>query len=76
MDVEAEIRDLKRRVDELESSFQFLSMQVRGIHKDLLEFREETTRRFDRLEHEVRSLRHDLPEIVGSAVREVLSPPH
>jgi predicted nucleic acid-binding Zn-ribbon protein len=81
MDVEAEIRDLKRRVGELEGSFQFLTMQVRAVHKDLLEFREAVDRRFtavdergDQLHHEIQSLRHDLPQIVGSAVREVLRP--
>jgi hypothetical protein len=38
MDVEAEIRDLKRRVGEREGSFGFLTRQVKGVHKDLLTF--------------------------------------
>jgi predicted RNase H-like nuclease (RuvC/YqgF family) len=57
MDVEAEIRDLKRRVSELEGSFGFLTRQVQGVHKDLLSFEEKTERklrehdgRFDRLD--------------------------
>ncbi len=80
MDVEAEIRDLQRRVGELEGSYGFLSGQVRGVHRDLLNFQAATERRFDgidqrfdRIEGEVRSLREDLPGIVGAAVREVLS---
>ncbi len=60
MNVEAEIRDLKRRVSELEGSFGFLTQQVRTVHKDLLAFEEKTEqrfknvdRRFDRLEGKV-----------------------
>lgn len=63
MDVEAEIRDLKRRVDELEGSFGFLTRQVQGVHKDLLAFEERTERkltehdrRFDRLETKIDAL--------------------
>ncbi len=50
MDVEAEIRDLKRRVNELEGSFGFLTEQVKGVHKDLLRFEEKTDARFDRVD--------------------------
>ncbi len=60
MNVEAEIRDLKRRVSELEGSFGFLTKQVQGVHKDLLRFEEKTDKklrehdgRFDRLESKV-----------------------
>ena len=60
MDVEAEIRDLKRRVSELEGSFGFLTEQVKGVHKDLLRFEEKTDvklrehdTRFDRLESKI-----------------------
>jgi hypothetical protein len=38
MDVEAEIRDLKRRVNELEGSFGLLTRQIQGAHRDLLGF--------------------------------------
>ena len=86
MNVEAEIRDLKRRVSELEGSFGFLTEQVKTVHKDLLSFQERTESklkehdgrfdkvdgRFDRLEREVRGLRDDMPKIVGSAMRDVL----
>jgi predicted RNase H-like nuclease (RuvC/YqgF family) len=86
MDLEAEIRDLKRRVGELEGSFGFLTRQIPGVHKDLLSFEEKTDRklrehdgRFDRIEQDVRQvkddvkgLRSDLPKIVADTMREVL----
>ena len=60
MNVEAEIRDLKRRVGELEGSFGFLTRQVQNVHKDLLAFEGKTEQRFnsvdqrfDRLESKV-----------------------
>jgi predicted nucleic acid-binding Zn-ribbon protein len=85
MNIEAEIRDLKRRVGELEGSFGFLTEQVKSVHRDLLKFQTKTEQnfdkvngrldkhdgRFDRLEKEVRDLRKDMPGIVSSAMREV-----
>ncbi len=70
IDVEAEIRDLKRRVGELEGSFGFLTEQVKAVHKDLLDFEAKTEqrfvkvderfdkvdKRFDNLEHKVDGL--------------------
>jgi predicted nucleic acid-binding Zn-ribbon protein len=50
MDVEAEIRDLKRRVSEIEGSSGFLIEQIRGVHKDLLAFQARTEQRFDQLD--------------------------
>lgn len=50
MDVEAEIRDLKRRVGELEGSFGFLTQQVKGVHKDLLVFEEKAEQRFQKVD--------------------------
>ncbi|MEA2876415.1 MAG: hypothetical protein QOF14_1611 [Hyphomicrobiales bacterium] len=47
MNVEAEIRDLKRRVGEIEGSFGFLTQQVKEVHKDLLEFEARTEQRFN-----------------------------
>jgi len=86
MDVEAEIRDLKRRVSELEGSFGFLTEQVKGVHKDLLRFEARTEERFDgvdnklrehdgrfdRLERDVKGLRTDMPKIVADSMREVM----
>lgn len=50
MDVEGEIRDLKRRVSELEGSFGFLTGQLRDVHRSLLAFQEDTNGRFDRVD--------------------------
>jgi predicted nuclease with TOPRIM domain len=50
MDVEHEIRDLKRRVGELEGSHGFLSGQVRDVHRALLGFQESVEERFDRVD--------------------------
>ena len=50
MDVEGEIRDLKRRVGELEGGFGFLTQQVRAVHLDLLNFQSQANQRFDRVE--------------------------
>jgi len=86
MDVEAEIRDLKRRVSEIEGSFGFLTEQVKGVHRDLLAFQAKTEQRFDkvddsldridgrldRVETGLRGLRSDMPKIVGETMREVL----
>jgi hypothetical protein len=50
MNVEAEIRDLKRRVSEIEGSFGFLIQQVRGVHKDLLAFQARAEQRFEKID--------------------------
>ena len=50
MNVEAEIRDLKRRVGEIEGSFGFLTQQVKEVHKDLLEFEARTEQRFNKVD--------------------------
>jgi hypothetical protein len=50
MDVESEIRDLKRRVGELEGGFGFLTQQVRAVHLDLLGLQKRTEERFDKVE--------------------------
>lgn len=85
MNVEAEIRDLKRRLSEIEGSFGFLTQQIKGVHKDLLAFQAKAEQRFDkidgridkvdgrldRVEKGVHSLRADMPGIVASAMREV-----
>jgi hypothetical protein len=50
MDVEGEIRDLKRRVGELDGGFGFLTQQVRTVHLDLLGFQSQTNGRFDKVD--------------------------
>ena len=47
MDHDAEIRDLKRRVGELEGGFAFVTNEVRDVHRDLLGFQQMTEQRFD-----------------------------
>ena len=86
MNVEAEIRELQRRVSEIEGSFAFLTRQMQGVHKDLLSFEARTEERFkavsdrfdrvdgkiDVVERKVDNLAKALPGIVGDAMREVL----
>jgi hypothetical protein len=86
MNVEADIRDLKRRVGELEGPYGFSIQPLRGVHRDLLAFQARTEERFqqvgkrfdtvearlNRLEREGRSLRADLPKVVSNAMPEVL----
>jgi hypothetical protein len=83
MNVEAEIRDLKRRVSEIEGSFGFPTQQIQNVHKELLTFEEKTEQRFDRLESKVDALDRkidtkidglakSLPGIISDTMREVL----
>ena len=48
MDVEAEIRDLKRRVGDLEGAYSVLTGQVRDLQPDLRTFRAESLDNFER----------------------------
>jgi seryl-tRNA synthetase len=84
MDVEAENRELKRRVGEQKGSFGFLTRQIQDVHKDLLEFESKTEQRFakvderfdglerkiDSVDRKIDGLTKTLPGIVGDAVRE------
>ncbi len=65
MDVEAEIRDLKRRVGELEGSFGFLSGQVREVHRSLLAFQEDADTRFDRVDARFDRVETELSGVKG-----------
>ena len=60
MNVETEIRDLKRRVGELEGGFGFLMQQVRGVHRDLIGFQEETKAHFEGLDRDIAVLKADV----------------
>jgi predicted nucleic acid-binding Zn-ribbon protein len=84
INVEPEIRDLKRRVSAIERSLESPHQRVSALHKDLLALEAKTEdklkerdKRFDKIEGEidylrgdVRGFRSDLPKIVGDAVRQ------
>jgi hypothetical protein len=70
MDVESEIRDLKRRVGELEGGFGFLTQQVRAVHLDLLGFQKRTEERFDKVEDRLDRVENRL-EVVERKVDEL-----
>ncbi len=65
MDVEAEIRDLKRRVGEIEGSFGFLTEQVKGVHKDLLRFEAKTEQQFEKVDERFDKVEGRLDKIDG-----------
>jgi hypothetical protein len=79
MDVESEIRDLKRRVGELEGTYGFLTGQVRDVHRAVLGFQEEAIeefgdvkKRLDRLDGRVGGLEQSvdaLPRALAEIVR-------
>lgn len=56
MDIEAEIRDLKKRVDDLEGAFNVLTGQLRAVSPTLMSLGNETRDRFDRVESTLRGL--------------------
>jgi len=84
MDIEAELKHLKRRVDDLEGVVNELTSQVRSIHPELIALKSEAARRFDvadgqmarivnRLDTvntQVWSLRDDLPLLFRRALEE------
>lgn len=65
MDVETEIRDLKRRVSAIEGSFGFLTEQVKGVHKDLLAFQARTEQRFDQVDQRFDKVEGRLDKVDG-----------
>lgn len=78
MNLEAEIRDLKRRVGELEGGFSFLTNQVRDVHRDLLGFQQQTEawqqkadQQSDRVEARLNSLETKV-EAIPRALAEVV----
>ena len=72
MDVEAEIRELKRRVGELEGSFGFLTGQLRDVHRSLLGFQEETSESFGKIDVRLGNVEQkvdELPRALAEVVR-------
>jgi|LNFM01.1.fsa_nt_gb hypothetical protein len=82
MDLEAELKQLKRRVDDLEGAVNVLAGQFRSVHPDVADLKLETMRRLDLAERQldrivsrldtvnsqVWSLRDDLPTILRDAL--------
>jgi archaellum component FlaC len=66
MNVEAEIRDLKRRVGDLECSFRFLSQQINNLYNDLLAFRARTDQWFEKFEARLEKLEGSLDGVEGT----------
>jgi hypothetical protein len=87
MDVHDEIRDLKRRVGDLEGAVSVLTGQLSRVHPDLLLLQRQTSSSFERVEGvmgrliarldtvntQVWSLRDDLPAILGEALKKPTS---
>ena len=80
VDLEKELRDLKRRVDfaetrlsQLEGQFGFISGQLRDIQL-YMHARFDDHRKFDGVAGKVDDLRNDLPQIFASAVTNVMRP--
>ena len=88
MDFETEIRDLKRRVGDLESAVSLLTGQLGNVHPDLVQLKEISTRSFESIEGQMNrfvkrldtmntqvwSLRDDLPALIAEAVKKMLGP--
>ncbi|MGE0765899.1 MAG: hypothetical protein AB7L90_05510 [Hyphomicrobiaceae bacterium] len=83
MDFEAELKHLKRRMDDLEGIVNAVAVQFRAIHPELAALKAETSRRFDaaddaiarianRLDSvntQIWSLRDDLPILLRQAMQ-------
>ena len=83
MDFEIEIKDLKRRVGDLEGAVNVLGGQVGSIHPEIMHLKELTVRSFDTMDGamsrfvkrldtmntQIWSLRDDFPAMMETAVR-------
>ena len=65
MNVEAEIRELQRRVGELEGTFGFLTNQIKTVHKDLLAFEARTEQRLEKVEGRLDKIEVRLEKVEG-----------
>ena len=79
VDLEKELKDLKRRVDcaetrlsQLEGPFGFISGQLRDIQLYMPARFDDLDRKFDAVAGKVDGLRNDLPQIVASAVTDLM----
>ena len=69
MDVEGEIRDLKRRVGELEGGFGFLTQQVRAVHLDVLNSHDKIDGRLDQADGRFDKVEGRLDRVEGRLMR-------
>lgn len=69
MDVEAEIRDLKRRLGELESGFDYVAQRVEGVHRDVLALQAQGNRRFDKVDRRLDRVDGRLERVDGRLAR-------
>lgn len=83
MDVETELRDLERRVRNLEGALNVLAGQVGALHPDLRSLKDLSVDRFTKIEDamsrfvnrldtmntQIWSLRDDFPEMIGMAMQ-------
>ena len=72
MKLEDRVKDLERRVGELEGSFGFLAEQLKGVHQTLLGFESETRDHLEAqdielaaIKREVKALPRAVAEIIG-----------
>ena len=75
MKLEDRVNDLEHGVSELEGSFGFLTEQVKGVHRFVLEFQGETRERFDRVDarlDRVDTKLDAMPEMIASTVADAL----
>lgn len=82
MDVEVEIRDLKRRMGDLEGAFNVLASRTVAGTSELTAIKQQTAERFDRIDDRIGqvvnrldtlnnqawSLRDDLPAMIADAI--------
>ena len=83
MDIEFEIRDLKRRVGDLEGAVNVLASRMQAAQPELEALRNHCNGRFDNIDTQITkvvqrldtlntqtwSLRDDLPEMIAAALR-------
>jgi predicted nucleic acid-binding Zn-ribbon protein len=65
MNIEAEIRDLKRRVSELEGSFGFLTQQIKSVHRDLLAFQAKTEQALEQVNGRIDQVNGRIDQVSG-----------
>lgn len=90
MDIESEIRELKRRVDDLEGAVSVLTGQLGNVAPALVQIKDVSehglatigdqmarfVKRLDTMNTQVWSLRDDLPGLVADAVKKSLGKTH